>query len=101
MTALPCSSVVRGDQLIIALPYEAIDTQPTAAIAGVVVGTTPKAIRLNLAAERGGSQSLWLPRRALTRLTRDKRGLRADLARWWRPDERQRGAVQACAFDAS
>ncbi len=63
---------------------------------GTVMAATPKALRLQLEPVRGNPRSLWLPRRALTHVARDRAGVRSTIARWWKPDERQSSILRGC-----
>lgn len=65
-------------------------------LVGTIMDARPKAIRLQLEAVQGATRSLWLPRRALTHIKRDRYGVRSTMARWWKPDDRQARIVNAC-----
>lgn len=96
-TPIKAGDVRSGDDVAIFLGFA---TAPTAIsvehLFGVVAAATPKAIRLRLDAVRGATRNLWLPRRALVHVSRDRIGVHARLARWWRPDDTQAIVLDAC-----
>lgn len=95
--SIKASELASGDSLAILIGSA---TAPNAVavehLFGTIVDTTPKAIRVQLEAVRGATRSLWLPRRALTHLVRDRQGIRSKMARWWSADDRQAGILNAC-----
>jgi len=96
-TPMKAAELAAGDELSILIGTA---TAPNAVavehVFGRIMATTPKALRLQLAASRGGTRWLWLPRRALTHLARDGAGVSCKLARWWQPDGSQARAIDAC-----
>lgn len=96
-TYIPAAEIADGESLSVLL---ATATAPTALtvehLFGTVVDARPKALRVQFEARRGATRSLWLPRRALVRVERDRHGVHARLARWWRADDYQERVLAAC-----
>jgi hypothetical protein len=88
-------AIANGDSLSVYMP-PASQNAAGANFAGEVVHCTIKAVRVRLDAARGGSHSLWVPRRALIHLRRNGSKVAADLARWWQPDPEQARVLYAC-----
>lgn len=63
---------------------------------GTVIECRPRAVCLALEAVRGSTRRLWLPRRALVKLRRDRFGVHGQLARWWTPDDYQARILDRC-----
>lgn len=72
------------------------DTDEAGQFFGTVVEARPRSVRIELEAVRGATRRLWLPRRALVKLKRDRSGVRGQLARWWIPDDYQAGILNRC-----
>ena len=96
-TTIKAAELCAGDELAILIGSA---TAPNAVavehVFARIMSTTPKAVRLQLAASRGGDRWLWMPRRALTHLARDGAGVSCKLARWWQPNAVQSRAIDAC-----
>lgn len=89
--------IVQGDHLsILTGALAAPSAVATQHVFGTVTATTPKALRVHLDAERGPPRGLWLPRRALTHLVRDRHGIRSKLGSWWQPNQFQARTLDAC-----
>ncbi len=93
--SIKAADLASGDAVAIFLGGSA--TAADVRLVGRILDARPKAIRVQLEAARGAPRSLWLPRRALTHLVRDRQTVQSTMARWWRPDERQAGIVDACS----
>lgn len=70
--------------------------EPEAFLMGDIVASTPKAVRMQLIPHNGPGRRVWLPRRALTHLVRDRNGVQSAMARWWAPNEAQAPIIDAC-----
>lgn len=97
LQTLKASELASGDTLAILIGTA---TAPNAVavehLFGTIMDTTPQAVRVQLEAVRGATRSLWLPRRALTHLVRDRQGVRSKMARWWKADDRQERILSGC-----
>ncbi len=84
-----------GDRLSIYVPSLS-HGRPGEQLVGQVAHATPRAVRVQLEAARGGTRPVWLPRRALVHLVRRGEAVRADLASWFRPDPDQARVLAEC-----
>lgn len=101
LTSIKSTEIAGGDELAVMLAsHDAMDVLTVERLLGTVTDTTPKALRIQFEARRGATRSLWLPRRALVHVERDRVRVRARLARWWCPDDYQTRILDACRHTA-
>lgn len=97
--AIRSGELKSGDRLRISLGAIAPERMKRVPrLRGVIRTVTPKAVRVQLVAGRNPSASLWLPRRALTRLARGRLSVSGDLATWWTPDVKQAQTLSSIFF---